>query len=509
MTQGLNIRAIAVFVIAIILAIWLGVSIVTDQIDTLIKFGGVGLLLVSALLGRRIWLLMMLFSALNFPLIRGFNTTQLGYALFVGFSVLMILTRRLPARFILGELEWWMLLMALCIVQVYLRNPVGLNLFGGSSVGGKPYFLVGIAFLTAIILGAYRVNPRELKWAMYISFFGGLIGIPIDALRNRSSMAAFEASQGGAAISQADPEAMTRMGSLGGIATILARWIVSRVNPLKACLHPLWGLLILITLAAAAGSGFRNAVANVGLIYIFGLVYRGGFASVLFASIVGTLFIAALATINVFAPLPLNVQRTLTIFPGTWDQTLKDDANGSTDWRIVMWKEALLTDHWIQNKWLGDGLGMSAAELARSQELQKGGKGNAMTGLSVHQENAMISGDYHSGPVQTIRTVGYVGLAVMLLAMIRIAVHGHRQIQRCRGTEWFPLSIYFCIGSLINPIFFVFVFGTFTQGASSVFMSVAMMRLLENNLPLPPYVKPKHRHYLLKSHHSPDAAQGS
>jgi hypothetical protein len=508
MTQGLNIRAIAVFVIAIILAIWLGVSIVTDQMETLLKFAGVGLLLLCVFLGRRIWLLVVFLSAINVPLVRGYGTAELGQCILIGFGVLLLLMRRLPTRFIMGELEWWRLILAACIIQVYLRNPVGLGLFGAGQVGGKSYFLAALAFIASFIYGSLIVPARELKWAMYIGFFTSLIGIPISELRTRSGLATIEASELGEQRTIADEGAATRVGYLGGVAITLSRWIASRVHPLKACFHPLWGPLILITLAAAAGSGFRNTIAIVGLTYVISLAYRGGIASILIASTLGVFGIGALCIVNLTAPLPPNVQRALTIFPGTWEQRYKDDAKGSSEWRYEMWEEALLTDRWIQNKWLGDGLGQSAAELNRAATLSSLNVHQGISGISVHQENAMASGDYHSGPVQTIRTVGYVGLAVLILFMIRLAIYAHRQILRCRGTEWFPMSLYYCIGTIAAPFIFIFVFGDFGRATVSVFMGSAFLRVLQNNIPLPPYVHPRRAHYYLTNHHSPNAPQG-
>lgn len=101
----------------------------------------------------------------------------------------------------------------------------------------------------------------------------------------------------------------------------------------------------------------------------------------------------------------------------------------------------------------------------------------------------MITGGYHSGPVQTIRTVGYVGLLILVLAMIRIAVHAHRQIIRCRGTEWYPVSLYIGVPAIVLPIFFVLIFGDFGGDVSALFFFYSMVSLLEKNLPLPPYVK--------------------
>jgi hypothetical protein len=507
MNPSLSIRAIVVFVIGVVLALWLGVSIVTDQMETLLKFAGVGLLLLCVFLGRRIWLLVVFLSALNVPLVRGYSTVELGQCLLIGFGVLLLLMRRLPTRFIMGELEWWRLILAACIIQVYLRNPVGLGLFGAGQVGGKSYFLAALAFIASFIYGSLIVPARELKWAMYISFFTSLIGIPISELRTRSGLATIEASELGGERTIADEGAATRVGYLGGVAIMLSRWIASHVHPLKACFHPVWGPLILLTLAAAAGSGFRNTIAIVGLTYTISLAYRGGLASILLASTIGVFGIGALSLVNTMAPLPPNVQRTLTIFPGTWEQRYKDDAKGSSEWRYEMWEEALLTDRWIQNKWLGDGLGQSAAELNRAATLTSLKVHAATSGISVHQENAMIAGDYHSGPVQTIRTVGYVGLAALIIFMIRIAMHAHRQILRCRGTEWFSLSLYYCIGSIAAPFIFIFVFGDFGRASVSVFMGSAFLRFLQNNIPLPPYAKPIRTPYILMNQRNGSVAQ--
>ena len=497
MDSSSSIRSIFVFTIGIFTAIWLGVSLVTDQFDTLLKFSAAGLLLFCALLGRRIWLLMIAFSSMGIPLIRGFSTHELGQVLFLSFGILMLLMRRLPIRFTMGEVEWWRLAVALIIVQVYMRNPVGLSMAGAGSVGGKAYFLAALAFMASCLYGALRIEPREIKWAYYITLFCSFLGIPLYEARLRFGGADPGASQLNTQQGPVDEGEATRVGFLGGIGVHLSRWIISRVHPLKACFHPLWAPLILISLAAAAGSGFRNTIAIVGMYYILGLAYRGGLASVFTASILGAFGIVALAIVNLFAPLPPNVQRSLTPFPGTWEQRYKDDAKNSNEWRLEMWKEALLTDRWIANKWLGDGLGISATELARSQELTSRKAHLGTSGLTLHQENILASGDYHSGPVQTIRTVGYLGLIVILLAMTRLAILAHRQICRCRHTEWFPIALYFFIPVIASPFIFVFIFGEFGAAVVGLFVSGAFLTLFKNNVPLPHYVIPKRGPYIL------------
>jgi hypothetical protein len=78
-----------------------------------------------------------------------------------------------------------------------------------------------------------------------------------------------------------------------------------------------------------------------------------------------------------------------------------------------------------------------------------------------------------------------------------LAVHAHRQILRCRGTEWLPLALFVGIPIVWGPVFFIFIFGDFKTGAASFLLALSMIRLLENNLPLSAYVKRSHTPYIL------------
>jgi hypothetical protein len=497
MDKSNSIRAAFVFIVALSLALWLGVSIVTNQSETLLQFGAAALLLVCVFLGRRIWLLLIFFTALNVPLIRGFGTTELGQVLFIGFTIIIILMRRQPIKFRFGEKEIWMLLVAGSIVQVYLRNPIGLGLFGAADVGAKPYFMAIMAFFSSFILGNIVVRETEIKWALRLSIIGSFLSIALTALRMRS------VGDGGGFRRGAydDGRGTSRINSLGTLSIAIARVVSSFVSPLKGLAHPLWAILILFCVAAAGASGYRTMVATVGIMLLVGIAYRGGFPHVMFATLCSALLLGILALVNLAAPLPPNVQRALSPFPGTWEKRYVEAADISTEWRVEMWKEALFTDYWINDKVLGDGLGFTRRELEMMEDQFAGG-GNLdsrSSGMSRQQEAMMVTGGYHSGPVQTVRTTGYVGLGILVLAMIRMAVHAHRQIMRCRGTEWFPLSLYFGIPAIALPPIFIFVFGDFGRDVAAVFFSYGMISLLEKNLPLPAYVKLRRVPYILQT----------
>jgi hypothetical protein len=262
----------------------------------------------------------------------------------------------------------------------------------------------------------------------------------------------------------------------------------------------LWTFLILTAVIAAGLSGFRNSIITVGMTFLLGIAYRSGFGGVAISIFGGFGGLALLAVVNTMHPLPPNLQRSLTFLPGTWEQRYKDDAEGSSEWRFEVWREVLLTDRWIHHKLLGDGLGFSAAELAAQMNSRKGNS-VGISGFDAHRETILSNGDYHSGPVSTIRVIGYIGLIFFLLAQIRLAVHAHRQILRCRGTEWYPLALFIGIPLIYGPLYFVFIFGDFKSNAAAFLLAAGMIRLLENNLPLPAYVKRSRLPFVLQSGH--------
>jgi len=430
----------------------------------------------------------------------------IGQILFVGFCIPMFLMRKLPFMFVWREMEFWCLVLTLFVLQVYMRNPVGMNIFGGESVGGKPYATFAICLVSGILLSGLRVPVSDLKWVLRLSILGGLLNLAVSivgtlvpaigfytgASKVRSDQPSYLADS-----SAGDGKIPTRVGFLVAFGTNLALWISSYISPLRACLSPLWGGLVLLAIAAAAMSGFRNTVVIVGFTFIFGIVYRNRFSG-LAISIFGLICaLALIAVVNIYIPLPQNIQRSLTFLPGTWEERYRKDAELSSEWRFEIWREVLLTNRWIENKWIGDGLGFKASELARQVNMNNARIG--VSGFDYQREAILANGNYHSGPVQTIRTIGYIGLIFLLIAQIRLAVHAHRQIQRCRNTEWFPLALFIGIPLVISPIIFVFIFGTFASACVSLFIGHGMIRLLENNLPIPAYVIRRWEPYVLRT----------
>ena len=128
-----KIKIILVVILAAFGAIYLGVAAATAQIEAVAWILGGLVLTICLALGRRIWLLLPLMSSISLvlPLPGNFTALLLTQFLVLGFLCLLFLTRRLPFEFKLTELEILCILYLCMVIQVYFRNPVGLNIFGG------------------------------------------------------------------------------------------------------------------------------------------------------------------------------------------------------------------------------------------------------------------------------------------------------------------------------------------------------------------------------------------
>ncbi len=484
-----SIKVIFAIILAIIGAIYLGIGAASDQTQTMGILLGAVTIGVCLAMGKNIWMLIPFMTYVQLTLyLPGRPSTLLVAQLMVTvFGILMIVVGKISTKWRVTRLELCMMLFVLCVAQVYARNPVGVSLFGTGNVGGRPYILFGVALTSAIILAIIKVPYGDLKKIFKLTVIGGLINVGLSFIGyyvprfgQYIGVGVVEADYN---MEVADTGAAGRLPFIIRFGPNLALWISSVINPLKAAFSMLWLPLILIAFASAGISGYRNVIAATGFTFLVGIYYHGGFRSLLTSAGLGGIVLMAISVLNMAHPLPPNVQRAMSFLPGTWEQEHVDSAESSTDWRVEMWEEVLLTEHWIKNKVIGDGLGFTADELAYQEEIKLNGNAMGLSGFDNHRESILVNGDYHSGPVSAIRTVGYVGLAVMLFCMIMIAFHAHRLMIRSKNKPWFPLVMIVCIPLIWYPLFFVFIFGAFGKDAVIILMGYAMVRLLENNIP--------------------------
>lgn len=495
MVNANSIVTVVVLFCSLIVAVILGNLVVTDQTTALIWIGVVSVLVLCFGMGRNIWFLIpaTMYMEISFPWLPAqLPLSQLAVMLVIGWSLILVAMRRLPLQFRMTSIEWAALLVMVSVAQAFLRNPVGLNVLGSESIGAKPYWNVLLALIAGAYLSLLKVPMTRVRNAMRFMLSGMFLSSVISVAAYFSGSVAMvtgrylgiwgkpsENPMTQAYNQVTDPSAATRNQGAEAMARFLSLAIVSKRNPFFALIHPFWGFLVLATCAAAGLSGFRNVLISTGLTFAFATYYWGRARALCGATMLGLVCILLLNVVNLATPLPPNVQRALSFLPGTWEEQYVVDAQGSTEWRVEMWRLALTTDRYIQNKVIGDGLGLSREqfEFMSNMEAKVGLLSNSDT-----QDIAMMAGDYHSGPVSTIRATGYVGLGILLYAMILTSVRAHRLITRTRGTEWFGSVLVLALPAVWSPIFFVFIFGSFGSGVVGLLMQMGLLRLIEKSL---------------------------
>ena len=496
MVESNAIAKIFALVVSLLLAVLVGSLLVTDQYVALACVGGAALLGFCFWMGRDIWLLIPFSTliTLKFPWLPGaMPLSQVCTVVVVAWILLLLAMRKVRLQFKITGIEIAALILLLSILQAYIRNPVGLDILGSQVVGARAYFNVSIALATALVMGTLVVTPDKLRSAVRWMMAGGIISAVVGLVpffmpslthitARFGAFGSYREVTSSTYMDVVDPGRAGRIGPASELGSLLSRWVAGSLNPLKGLLHPFWLLVITSAMVASGFGGFRNAFAAMALNLILGTFYWGRMRAVIAGSFLGIAALGALAVINAVAPLPANIQRSLSFLPGTWDKRIVEDARGSTQWRVEIWKEVLSTDRYIYDKVLGDGLGFNARELAAQQTMDALKVGIGTSGFDIQRDYILVSGDYHSGPVQTIRTTGYVGLFILLIGMSYTSIRAHRMIVRARNTPYFGMSCFLCIPMVWHPFFFVFIFGAFGTDVPLLLIHMGFLRLMEKNL---------------------------
>jgi hypothetical protein len=178
--------------------------------------------------------------------------------------------------------------------------------------------------------------------------------------------------------------------------------------------------------------------------------------------------------------LPLTFQRTLSFLPGNWDSEAVENAKASNEWRFEMWEMALTSEKYIKNKIFGDGFGFLREDYERGIEISMGKQ--KLNDSEAQQEIYLLDGDYHSGPVGSIKFVGVVGLTLFLPLLYFMCKMALDTIGRARGGGFEFCTYFYCIPIMAMPIIFIFVFGDYRGDLVLVLFNVGMMKMIRRSL---------------------------
>lgn len=456
--------------------------------------GGIIALASLMILREQIWLLIPIFWTLTgqIPLLPlPFSIRDLVVmGVFTAFLALKALkmARRKPK---LETVDYWLLALLIYLATVFVRNPVGVDALGSDRVGGRPYFNTVVACLSYWVLARVSIKGGLAKLLPFVLLASKSVEFVLNAIAFHfpqtvpvlaSVYTGITPDAYDAGDLQRNPTGDTTTGRMTYLANLgtggtLTSCAYSRPLELLNPIHFFRWLVFTLSVVCILASGYRSALLSVGIYVVLSSYFRRGTADLAKLFGIGVpLLLVLVAMQGTIVNLPLSTQRALSFLPGRWDYVAVAEAKDSTQWRVEMWKAMLVGNKYIQNKWLGDGFGLTSRQLesirAVSGRLDK----------ETQQEHFLIVGQVHSGPLTSIRYTGYIGLLLFLTVIGLIAWLGIRLVRRSERTDFFYLSLYLCIPVIWEPLNYIFVFGSFDNALPEAIFALGMLKMLDNSL---------------------------
>lgn len=343
------------------------------------------------------------------------------------------------------------------IVTAKLRGGIGLTTFGSQTVGGKGYVFIVGAILGYFALISQSIPVERAKMYLVLFFLPGAItavGSHLIYYAGSAFYFLYLIFPVGFAAGQAATEYTGGAVRLGGFCTAAFStlyYLMAR-NGVRGILKKWWGpLAIVILLGLGCLGGFRSFLILFVVVFLILFTMEGLFRSSFFPILLLSVGLGLLLTIPFAAKLPLSVQRTLSFLPIEIDPLVRSEAQGSVDWRIQMWR--VMLPELPKYIWLGKGYAVDSTELYLAQEAQR-------RQMVPDDETALVTGDYHSGPLSLYVPLGSFG-AIAFLAFLIASLRGLYLNYRYGCEELRKINRFLFAYFAARVIFFFAIFGGF------------------------------------------------
>ena len=345
---------------------------------------------------------------------------------------------------------------------VWAMNPTGMLIFGSSSIGGRFYFKVVLAFLAMGCLSQMCLDEIECR----------MLGFSIVAgyLAHTASILYF-GDVGNAFLGSGSHYSFIPLSFVAPI--FLCRFSAPE---LFLRVRPFWGFLLIFGLSFYSGN--RTAAARpvvVGILAPFflrrdriktmGLFFVAAF--ILFFLVVGQG-----RTWN----LPYAIQRPLSVLPGKWDWRLRNYGLND-DFRSTLRMYA--REHIRDNPWFGDGgFSLDLQDIAWTNARNK--HGDVFSGH-------VVARNWHNVWLGMAADFGIPLSVAWGLFMAVLLIHGYKGTSRLPPGSWRQtMYLYFYLLVLTEFLNFFFNGGHTSLTAQQLFLWAGLMMAVRNGMPETP-----------------------
>ena len=483
------IRSLIIYAACIPLAVWIGYLLAAPADRSTFSYAGIlALILLTPILLR--WH--------HFLLIAGWNLTLTIFflpgnppvwllltALSLGISVVQR-TVNSRAHFLSApEITRPLLFFAAVIfMTAEMTGGIGLHSMGSEVSGGRRYFTTFFGILGYFAVTAMRIPSKRV--ALYVSLFflagfskviGDLAPFLPSSLHFIFAFFPFNGydMQSTTGVVGFNP----RYAGLGNLGVAGFLFVLSRYGPRGVFLSgKLWRIFLFgLFFTAIFFGGFRSAVIFCSLTFAVQFFMERLHRTRVMPFFVFAGLIGILVLIPFASRLPFTFQRSLAFLPLNISQAARQDAEGSKEWRLEIWRDTYpLVPKYLL---LGKGYAISADDLAQAQNQSiKFASADAST----------ISQNYHSGPLSVLMPFGIWGTIALLwfwFASLRALSDNYRYGDPAFKTVNTFLLAYFAVKILIFLVIFGGIENDLADFAVLIGLSVSINGGIRRPMPVP------------------------
>ncbi|MDF3129309.1 O-antigen ligase family protein [Kiritimatiellaeota bacterium B1221] len=372
-----------------------------------------------------------------------------------------------------------LLFLGILVLTMAIRG-TGFRVLGDENWGGfryVPLFLNGLFLLNSSFI---TLSSKQLRhatyWMLALAFIPSISEFLAIASRGvitfqyyfiqltNATVSAFYANQAG--------DSLVRLQSASSAAVAILYVALIKKNRTGAA-KLLCLALILLSFILRALTGHRLTFVG-GLLLIF--LYLFVFAyqkrkKLLFFTLISIFGFSGVSFAYILGPsLPSSAQRMISFLPGVKiDPVVAMDASYSTEWRLNMWKDAMaeIPSHLLVGK--GYTYPPGAVEVV-----------DPLRYIEMPYYWAIVTSNYHNGPLELLICTGIPGLFFGLLALWYSV---YLSIKRQRSGEWEDLFLkrihfVFTLDIIVRGIIFCSLFGSVTSDISNLFIRMAFLEAI-------------------------------
>ncbi len=382
-------------------------------------------------------------------------TVLVGLSLFV--SVLDHALKKRQSFLRVPSVEWPLLLLLIVVgVTIVFTGGIGGRAFGSESWGAKRYLGVLGAIFGYFALVAQPIPPRRVKLFAGLFFLSGMTAVCSDLafFGGPSFYFLYALFPSDVAFLQVSTQS-TLMRFTG--LTVLAQAGVSfmlvgyGIRGIFDWQKP-WRLLCFAGLfAVGLLGGYRSSVILFSILFACQFYFEGLFRSKLFPALLLCFILVGSIMVAYVDRLPLSMQRSMSFLPIDVHPMARQDAAGTLEWRLLIWKTVLpdVPKYLL----LGKGFTYSGTDMLLTQEAQH-------RGFYTSYESTLIDGNYHSGPLTLIIPFGiFGGLAFVIFCWNSLRVL--RSNYRYGDPSLAKINTFLLAYFIARLIFFLIFYGQF------------------------------------------------